>query len=71
MAHQAKGEAMNPNNMNVAKAMVAQHELLEEARRSRLQAKAGARRAAATSTRANHDHHHLLGLLGLALPGRR
>ncbi|HEY2479394.1 MAG TPA: hypothetical protein VGI17_11780 [Solirubrobacterales bacterium] len=56
---------MNPNNMNVAKAMVAQHELLEEARRSRLQAQAERHEAKATAPRATHKHHGILGLLGL------
>jgi hypothetical protein len=66
-----KAMAMNPNNMNVAKAMVAQHELLEDARRSRLQAKAERRGAQATSPRKSFHSHPLLGLLGLGLSGRR
>ncbi len=62
---------MNPSNMNVAKAMVAQHELLDEARRSRLGAKSSGRRGEAKRAGSTHDHHNILGLLGLALPGRR
>jgi hypothetical protein len=68
---QAKGETMNPNQMNVAKAMVAQHELLEEARRSRLQAKAERREAKATSPRTAFHSHPFSALLSLGLPGRR
>jgi hypothetical protein len=63
--------AMNPNQMNVAKAMVAQHELLEEARRSRLQAKAERQDAPTTRPRKSFPTHPLGGLLSLGLPGRR
>lgn len=66
-----KAMAMNPNNMNVAKAMVAQHEHLEDARRSRLQAKAEGRGARTTRPRKSFHSHPLSGLLGLALSGRR
>ena len=62
---------MNPNQMNVAKAMVAQHELIEEARRSRLQAKAAGRQAKATRPRKSFHTHPLSGLLSLGLHGRR
>lgn len=61
---------MNPNQMNVAKAMVAQHEFLEEARRSR-QAKAENREAETTRPRKTFHTHPLSGLLSLGLPGRR
>jgi hypothetical protein len=71
MAHQGKAKAMNPNQMNVAKAMVAQHEFLEEARRSRLQADAERREATATRPRKTFHSHPLSGLLSLGLPGRR
>jgi hypothetical protein len=71
MALQAKGETMNPNQMNVAKAMVAQHELLEEARRSRMHAKSGDGQTEATRSSRPAPTHPLIGLLGLALPGRR
>jgi hypothetical protein len=66
-----KAKAMNPNQMNVAKAMVAQHELLEEARRSRLQAKAERDAGKATKTRRTFHTHPFSGLLGLGLSGRR
>lgn len=66
-----KAMAMNPNQMNVAKAMVAQHEFLEEARRSRLKADAGRRDAEATRPRKTFHAHPLSGLLSLGLPGRR
>jgi hypothetical protein len=56
---------MNPNNMNVAKAMVAQHELLDEARRSRQGTRAHRRQAKATPSRATRKSHGILGLLGL------
>ena len=66
-----KAKAMNPNQMNVAKAMVAQHELLEDARRSRLQAEAERREAKTTRPRTSFHTHPLSSLLGLALSGRR
>lgn len=62
---------MNPNQMNVAKARVAQHEFLEEARRSRLQARAGRREAETTGPRRAFHAHPLSMLLSLGLPGRR
>jgi hypothetical protein len=71
MAHQGKAKAMNPNQMNVAKAMVAQHEFLEEARRSRLQGEAEAAEAKATRPRKTFHSHPLSGLLSLGFSGRR
>jgi len=62
---------MNPNQMNVAKAMVAQHELIEEARRSRLQAKAERREAETTRPRKSFHTHPFSTLLSLGFPGRR
>jgi hypothetical protein len=66
-----KAKAMNPNQMNIAKAMVAQHEFLEEARRSRLEAEAERREAETTRPRKSFHTHPLGALLSLALPGRR
>jgi hypothetical protein len=66
-----KAKAMNPNQMNVAKAMVAQHEFLQEARRSRLQAKAERGEAETTRPRKTFHTHPLSALLSLGLPGRR
>ena len=66
-----KAKAMNPNQMNVAKAMVAQHELIEEARRSRLQAKAERREAETTRPRKSFHTHPFSTLLSLGFPGRR
>lgn len=62
---------MNPNQMNVAKAMVARHEYLEEARRSRLQAQAERREAKANRPRKSFYAHPLGDLFGLGLSGRR
>jgi hypothetical protein len=70
-SQQAKGETMNPNQLNVAKTMVAQHELLEEARRSRLQATAEPRTAPTTNPRKTFHSHPFSALLSLGLPGRR
>jgi hypothetical protein len=66
-----KAKAMNPNQMNVAKAMVAQHELLEEARRSRLQAQAERQEPQTKRPRKSFYAHPLGDLLGLGLSGRR
>jgi hypothetical protein len=63
--------AMNPNQMNVAKAMVARHEYLEEARRSRLQAKVERQETKTTAPRKSFYSHPLSSLLGLGLLGRR
>ncbi len=62
---------MNPNQMNVAKAMVARHEFLEEARRSRLQARAEAKEATATRPLKTFHSHPLSALLGLGSSGQR
>ncbi|MBS1893415.1 MAG: hypothetical protein JST59_19115 [Actinobacteria bacterium] len=62
---------MNPNQMNIAKAMVARHELLEEAHRSRIQAQAERREAEATRPRKSFFAHPLGDLFGLGLSGRR
>jgi hypothetical protein len=62
---------MNLNQMNVAKAMVAQHELLEDARRSRLQAQAERRAAETTRPRKSFSAHPFGTLLNLGFPGRR
>jgi hypothetical protein len=66
-----KAKAMNPNQMNVAKAMVAQHEFLEEARRSRLQGQAERQETGTTRPRKSFYTHPLSSLLGLGLSGRR
>lgn len=66
-----KAMAMNPNQMNIAKAMVARHEFLEEARRSRLQAQAERREAEAARPRKSFYAHPLADLFGLGLSGRR
>jgi hypothetical protein len=71
MALQGKAKAMNPNQMNVAKAMVAQHEFLEEARRSRLQAQAESHEAETTRPRKSFHAHPFSALLSLGFPGRR
>ncbi|MBS1886711.1 MAG: hypothetical protein JSU06_05935 [Actinobacteria bacterium] len=62
---------MNPNQINVANTMVAQHELLEEARRSRLRAAAERENAQNRDGRTTFHAHPLSGLLGLASHGRR
>ncbi|HEY2056179.1 MAG TPA: hypothetical protein VGH14_19785 [Solirubrobacterales bacterium] len=62
---------MNPNQMNVAKAMVAQHDYLEEARRSRVQAEAERQETKTTRPRKSFHTHPLSALLGLGLSGRR
>ena len=51
-----KARTMNPNQMNVAKAMVAQHELLDEAAEARRRARAG-------RPRATRKGNRILGLL--------
>jgi hypothetical protein len=66
-----KAMAMNPNQMNIAKAMVARHEYLEEARRSRLQAKADRQAEKANRPRKSFYAHPLGDLFGLGLLGRR
>jgi hypothetical protein len=62
---------MNPNQLNVAKAMVVRHELLEEARRSRLQARAERQAAKANPPRTSFHAHPLSALLELGFSGRR
>jgi hypothetical protein len=63
---------MNPNQMNMAKAMVAQQALREEATRSRQ-----ARRSKGRPEKARQGHTHTEShgvfdyFLSLALPGRR
>jgi hypothetical protein len=69
--HRVKGSTVNPNQMNYVNALVAQHEFRDEASRSRLSEPAARRPAKVRETRAGHDGHKVLGLLGLALPGRR
>ena len=66
-----KAKAMNPNQMNVAKAMVARHEFLEEARRSRLQAQAESPGAETTRPRKSFSAHPFGTLLNLGFHGRR
>jgi hypothetical protein len=66
-----KAMAMNPNQMNVAKAMVARHEYLEEARASRLQARAERQAERTSRPRKSFFAHPLGDLFGLGLPGRR
>lgn len=61
---------MNPNQMNVAKARVAQHEFREEARRSRLQAEAE-HEAKASTPRKAPGFHPLSRLISLGFSGRR
>ena len=66
-----KAMAMNPNHMNIEKAMVARHEFLDEARRSRLQAQAERREAEGTRPRKSFYAHPLGDLFGPGLSGRR
>ena len=63
---------MNPNQMNMAKAMVAQQALREEAIRSR-QARRSDQRAEKTPNQRTHTESHGVFdyFLSLALPGRR
>ena len=62
---------MNPNQMNMAKAMVAQQALREEASRSRQARRSGRRPEQARTERTEARSHSFLDILGLALPGRR
>jgi len=57
LAHRAKGGTVNPNQMMIAKAMVAQTALREEAAESRR------RRNSPGPARATRKDHHFLGLL--------
>jgi hypothetical protein len=62
---------MNPNQMNIAKTMVARHEMLEEARRSHVQAKAAGGENVVKPGRTTFPTHPLLSLIGLNALGRR
>jgi hypothetical protein len=62
---------MNPNQMNYFNALVAQHELRDEARRSRTVEGTGRPAAAARVDRTAGKGHSLFGMLHLAFPGRR
>ena len=62
---------MNPNLMMMAKAMVAQEALHEEASRSRQARRSGRRPEKARSERTESHGHGFFEILGLALPGRR
>jgi hypothetical protein len=66
-----KVKAMNPNQLNVAKARVVRNELLEEARRSRHQARAERHAARAGRPRTSFHTHPLSALLELGFSGRR
>jgi hypothetical protein len=66
-----KGVTMNPNQMMMAKAMVAQEALREEAVRSRQARRSGRRPEQAQSERTDGRSHNFFDILGLALPGRR
>jgi hypothetical protein len=62
---------MNPNQMMMAKAMVAQEALREEASRSREARRSGQHTEKARTERTEARSHSFLDILGLALPGRR
>jgi hypothetical protein len=62
---------MNPNQMMMAKAMVAQQALREEANRSREAHRSDRRREEARTERTEPRNHSFFDILGLALPGRR
>jgi hypothetical protein len=62
---------MNPNQMMIAKAMVAQEALRDEARRSRADRRSGRRPRKAQTDRGPARDHGFLGFFSLALPGRR
>jgi hypothetical protein len=66
-----KGVTMNPNMMMMAKAMVAQEALREEANRSRQARRSGRRQENPRSERTEPRSHSFTDFLGLALPGRR
>jgi hypothetical protein len=67
-----KGVTMNPNQMNMAKAMVAQQALREEASRSRQARQSGRRpKKARQEHTASASHGVFDYFLSLALPGRR
>lgn len=62
---------MNPNLMMMAKAMVAQEALREEANRSRQARRSGRRQEKPRSERTEARGHGFTDFLGLALHGRR
>jgi chloramphenicol 3-O-phosphotransferase len=63
---------MNPNQMNMAKAMVAQQALREEASRSRQARRSGRRPGKAREQHTRTESHGVFDyFLSLALPGRR
>ncbi|MCW2982347.1 MAG: hypothetical protein JWO14_4074 [Solirubrobacterales bacterium] len=62
---------MNPNQMMMAKAMVAQQALREEANRSREAHRSDRRPEQARTERTEPRSHSFFDILGLALPGRR
>ena len=62
---------MNPNQMMMAKAMVAQQALREEANRSREAHRSDRRPEKARTERNEPRSHSFFDILGLALPGRR
>jgi hypothetical protein len=67
-----KGVTMNPNQMMMAKAMVAQEALREEASRSRQARRSGRRPKKAREQRPDTKNHGVFDyFLGLTLPGRR
>jgi hypothetical protein len=70
--HRVKGVTMNPNQMMMAKAMVAQQALREEANRSREAHRSDRRPEKARKQRPDTENHGVFDyFLGLALPGRR
>jgi hypothetical protein len=71
LTHRAKGSTVNPNQMNYVNALVAQHGFLDEARRSRQSERVERRQEKAAQVSTHRKDHDILGLLGLALPGRR
>jgi hypothetical protein len=67
-----KGVTMNPNQMYMAKAMVAQQALREEAIRSRQARRSERRPKQARKQRTRTESHGVFDyFLSLALPGRR
>ncbi|HVW46588.1 MAG TPA: hypothetical protein VHA76_06025 [Solirubrobacterales bacterium] len=62
---------MNPNQMMIAKAMVAQEALRDEARRSREARRSPRRRKRTRTDDARAKGHGILDIFGLALSGRR
>lgn len=62
---------MNPNQMMMAKAMVAQQALREEANRSREAHRSDRRPEKVRTERTESRIHSFFDILGLALPGRR